>query len=183
MLGLGGLEELGRLRRDVVEAGGGGFAEHEAGDFLELLAILPLDSLFHVGEFFRQFLIEFLNLSGASGRGGGSIRGGRGCFLLDRHDLHVATDRFEEFFHVDRLGDEFVAAGVEALGAVALHGICSQRDDGAAVSVAAQVEGGGEAVHDRHLHVHQNEIEWSAGIGGGGGFFERDLAVGGDVYR
>ena len=68
---------------------------------------------------------------------------------------HLAKQRLA----IDGLGGEVVAAGSQALVPVARHGVGRQGDDGAVVALLSQLTHGGVAVHDRHLHVHQDGVE------------------------
>lgn len=64
-----------------------------------------------------------------------------------------------------RLGQIIVHAGGETAGAIAVHRIRGQGDDGDMVAASCVTlllpdgGGGGEAVHVRRLAIHQNKIE------------------------
>jgi hypothetical protein len=77
-----------------------------------------------------------------------------------------------------RLGDEVVHAGCEAGGLVLVEGVGGHGQDGD-VGVARQtadLPGRLEAVHDRHLHVHQDQV-----VVAPGGALDGLLAVVGQV--
>ena len=81
---------------------------------------------------------------------------------------------------LDRLGDEVVHAGGDAAGAVLAgggggHGQYAQAGQ---ARVGADVAGRFQAVHQRHLHVHQHAVE-----GGLAQQVERFLAVGRQAHR
>ena len=73
----------------------------------------------------------------------------------------------EEFLALDGLGGIVVAAGVEAFLAIAGHGMGRERHYPTGVTFFAQGDGGFITVHDRHLHVHEDEVEGLAGFSGG----------------
>ena len=62
---------------------------------------------------------------------------------------------------IDRLGQVFVAAGFLAPFTIVGHGVCSQGEDRPGVAAAAEQAGRLVAVHVRHVHVHQDDIECS----------------------
>ena len=61
-----------------------------------------------------------------------------------------------------------------ALVFVAFHGVPGERDDGAIVAALAENPGGRVAIHDGHLHIHEDEIEFGLGR-----VIDGDLAIGG----
>ena len=65
----------------------------------------------------------------------------------------------DEQVGVDRLGDVTRAAGRYALVLIALHGVRRQGDDRHGQPAVAQQGGRGVAVHHRHLHVHEDQVE------------------------
>ena len=83
--------------------------------------------------------------------------------------------------HVERLGNVVAHAGFDHLVAVAGHGIGGHGDDGdlRQGQVLANLAGGGVAVHDRHLAVHQHAIKAIVP----GQNVQRLLAVVGHQYR
>jgi hypothetical protein len=74
-----------------------------------------------------------------------------------------SLQRGEELEVVERLGDEVVHPRFQAALPLAGHRVGGHRDDrqrgDAGIGVAPNVLGGFVAVHDRHLAVHQHEIE------------------------
>ena len=72
-------------------------------------------------------------------------------------------DGVEERARIDRLGQVAVHSGRQAAFAIAAHGVRRHRDDADVPPALAlqQPDGGGcfEAVHVRHLDVHEHEIE------------------------
>ena len=75
-----------------------------------------------------------------------------------------AVDGREEGRDLERLGDVPVHPGFEAALAVALHGVGRHGDDRDVLTargpLALADRGGGlEAVHLRHLHVHEDQVE------------------------
>jgi hypothetical protein len=92
------------------------------------------------------------------GVGSGRRRGGLG-------PADEAGDHAEEVRRLERLGDEIVHAGGEAGGLVGTHGVGGQGDDrqvGGDAAEFADEPGGPQAVHHRHLHVHQDQVEAAA---------------------
>lgn len=87
-------------------------------------------------------------------------------------------DGGEEFADVDGFADVAVHACIEALFAIALHGVGSEGDDRDAASGAvfalAEDAGGGEAVHFGHLDIHQHEVKVALTEGIKGEFAVRD---------
>jgi hypothetical protein len=79
----------------------------------------------------------------------------------------VVQDRAGEVFGEDGFGDVVVHAGFAALPALLGHCVGGHGDDGqmAEAGVLADLAGRLEAVHHRHLEVHQDEVE---GVGPGG---------------
>ncbi len=75
-----------------------------------------------------------------------------------------AAEQVGEEVAAERLGQVGVHAGGEAALAFLEHGVGGERHDGHRVAAvlplpAAQGAGGFQAVHDRHLHVHENAVE------------------------
>src|SRR5581483_5891654 len=86
--------------------------------------------------------------------------------LAVRGEGKLAPDGVANFVELDRLGDVIVHAGVETEFAVALEGVGGDGDDlGLAFGrkAAANGAGGLEAVHLRHLHVHEHELVVAGG--------------------
>src|SRR5579864_764808 len=84
------------------------------------------------------------------------------CYPAGRRGLtEPAFHAVEELLDVDRLGDVVGCAGVDALLPVALHGPGGDGDDGqpGVLGHAADGAGGLVAVHPRHHHVHQDEVD------------------------
>ena len=83
-----------------------------------------------------------------------------------------------ELSEVEGFGEVVVHAGGEAAFAVAEEGIGGEGDDGRLGGAGADGGSGGEAVHLRHLAVHENEVVGiSFGEGYGGGTFGSDVDV------
>ena len=79
---------------------------------------------------------------------------------------------------LDRLGGVVVAAGRKAPIAVAAHGVGRQGDDRAVVVLRTQTSRQRVAIHDRHLHVGENDVEGpSLGASRPGGFEGREPVV------
>ncbi len=76
----------------------------------------------------------------------------------------------EELLRADRLGNVFIHAGEQAELAVALEGVGGHGNDRHVPAVqplaSADGQGGLQAVHFRHLHVHQHEVELLVSHGG-----------------
>ena len=72
----------------------------------------------------------------------------------------------QQFLGVDRLGHVVAGARVEALLPVALHGPRGHRDDGQAGEAGHLADGRHRrvAVHLRHHHVHQDEVDALVGV-------------------
>ncbi len=80
---------------------------------------------------------------------------------------HRRGDPIEErdqhgFF--ERLGNVIVHPGSEAALAVTGHGVCSHGDDRSALSALRPLHGADagsrfEAIHLRHLHIHEDDVE------------------------
>ena len=83
----------------------------------------------------------------------------------------------------DRFGHKAVHAGGGAAVAVYLHGVGGHGQDGHGVELAVLADGagGGQAVHHRHLHVHQHHVIGHIGRAGTH-HVHRDLAVVGHVH-
>ncbi len=111
---------------------------------------------------------------GASAAGCGASRGAGSAASSQRRQRGLQRDERVG------LGEEAVHAGVAAALLVVLLGVGGQRDDGhprrALVEQAADGGRGLVAVHDRHLAVHQHQVEAAAG-----GDLDRLRAVVGDL--
>ena len=64
----------------------------------------------------------------------------------------------DQFVQVDGFGKESRAAGIQALLLIASHGVGGESDDRNFKPPFPQRPRRGVAVHDRHLHVHQNDV-------------------------
>ena len=90
-----------------------------------------------------------------------------GDVTLRGTDWDHALNGTDKPLGVDRLGDIGVHTGSKATVLVALHGVRGHGDDWNMVQgassgrafAAADFGGGLEAVHIRHLYVHQDEVE------------------------
>ncbi len=70
--------------------------------------------------------------------------------------------RGDQLVAIDGLGGVVVAASLDALFTVAGHRVGSQGDDRARAVLLAEQARGFLAVHDGHLHVHQDHVERGA---------------------
>src|SRR5665213_3110330 len=80
----------------------------------------------------------------------------------------VAGEQVQQFAGADGLRNVVVHAGGETAFPVTMHGVSGHRDDrdmrARGFFLGANGGGGVEAAHDRHLHVHEHDIEM-AGAG------------------
>ncbi len=156
---VGELFELFGFAGDVVETVGTSSAGEPVGDGGEFGHIPEIESGGHgceggdgaVAEFFGEGQED--GVAEQLGGDGGGVVGLRGRV---RGEL---ADHAKKFGDIDRLGGEFIAAGAEAALAVFHHGVGGERDDGPFVTIAAEIPGGGVAVHDGHLHIHEDDVE------------------------
>ena len=93
-------------------------------------------------------------------RGSGTGRDHRGGAGRSAARTDPALQLAPQVVRVDRLGDVVVHAGVDAAFAIAAHRVGGHRDDGQFTPVrqAADRAGRRDAVHDRHLHVHEHDV-------------------------
>src|ERR1043166_596232 len=79
------------------------------------------------------------------------------------HAFSYGSDGLEKLDDPDGLGDIAVHTGRKAALAIALHGIGGQRQDGRITAEGflhlAQLGSGFEAVHQRHLDIHEDQVE------------------------
>ena len=91
-----------------------------------------------------------------------------------------------EFWRIDGLGEVVAHACGEAKFAILVHGIRSHGDDGemGEAGIGADGFGGGDAVHDGHLHVHEDDVVVVFGdlLNGGSAMF-RDIDVDAGVFE
>src|SRR5271169_2553486 len=84
------------------------------------------------------------------------------CFF-DGRGSGVSLDLRQQFRTLNRLGDVTIHAGGEATLAIAADGVGGHGDYGKVTpgsSLAPADDGRSlEAIHDRHLHVHQGQVE------------------------
>ena len=89
-----------------------------------------------------------------------------------------------ELSEVEGFGEVVVHAGGEAAFAVAEESVGGEGDDGRLGGAGADGGSGGEAVHLRHLAVHENEVVGiSFGEGYGGGTFGSDVDVATEFFE
>ena len=158
----GTLDQLGVAGRDALFE-----RTHPAGDLgLEHLDQFAEQVGVAAATAHRLVQVEFLRHGIALFRGGGRGRG----FALGPVGQEVRGERLQGLFDgleqvagADRLGDVAVHPGLEALLAVALHGVGGQGDDGQMQAGRLFLEADRlrrlEAAQFGHLHVHEDEVE------------------------
>ena len=77
---------------------------------------------------------------------------------------HRLFQRLDELLWIDGLGDVRVAASTDALLAVACHGVGGQGNYRPCVPGPSEHLRSGIAVHDGHLHIHEDQIERVSGL-------------------
>ena len=69
----------------------------------------------------------------------------------------------EQFLEIERFADVAIHAGVEAAFPVAGHGVRGHSDDGdvptGVLFAGANLHRRAQAIHRRHLHIHEDEVE------------------------
>ena len=75
--------------------------------------------------------------------------------------LHPARQQAGHLVEVHRLGQHVVGAGAAGVGLLVVAHAGGEGDDGqfSEAQLGADLAGGGEPVHHRHLHVHQHRVE------------------------
>jgi hypothetical protein len=90
-----------------------------------------------------------------------------------------AQQHAAQFLGLDRLGDGRPCRAGSARGRWrAPLAVMATMGSALMLFAAADFTRGGDAVHDRHLHVHQHQV-----VGVVGHLVERDLAIAGDVHH
>ena len=85
---------------------------------------------------------------------------------------------------VEGFGEVIVHADGEAAFAVAEEGVGGEGDDRGVRGAGADGDGGGEAVHLRHLTVHENEVVGDRfGQGDGGGSVGSEVDVAAEFFK
>ena len=136
-----------------------------AGEFVGQRAQLGkgffIQAALHVSEGFGEALTEAFGQRAEDRIGGDFFGDGDVSRLAGK-----AGDHGQELGHIDGFGSVFITADAEAALAILGHGVGSEGDDWTRIGGLSEFSGGGVAVHDRHLHVHEDDIEGVAGAGG-----------------
>ena len=107
------------------------------------------------------------------------LRGLERCRWAGRNP---AEERGKELARIDGLAEVIVHTSGETLFAIAVHGVCGHGDDRKSGEAGIEPNrfGGANAIHDRHLHIHEDDVVIVFGEllnGGGTVFGDIDLEV------
>jgi len=91
--------------------------------------------------------------------------------------LELDSNRLNEIIASDRFGHICVAAGLKAFSLVTFHGVGRQCNNRPGVAAGPQMLRGEIAIHDGHLHVHEDNIKWLSSVSRPQGQIRGDLAI------